>query len=100
MGPRLLVEVKELDDVNYVKLSGVVDEDNDLMEITAQINKPSVLIDTGDVDRINSCGVRDWVTWLGDLDKKGTKIFLLECSPAIMTQVNFGEQFRRSGNYY
>lgn len=97
MGARLVVDVNETDDLSYVRLSGIIDEDNDLAEVTQRISKNLVVINTADVDRINSCGVRDWVNWLGELEKKGGKCFFAECSPAIMAQVNLVNNFVGSG---
>ncbi len=87
MGSRLAVDVKETDEISHIRLSGVIDEDNDFSEISNRITKKVVAINTADVDRINSCGVRDWVTWHSELNKRGATIYLVECSPAIMTQV-------------
>ncbi len=61
------------------------------------------MINTADVDRINSCGVRDWVNWLSELEKKEARFFFVECSPAIMAQVNLVNNFVGSGrilNFY
>jgi anti-anti-sigma regulatory factor len=96
MGARLQVDVKETNDISCVRLSGVVDEDNDLNEVLKRISRSVVVINTANVERINSCGVRDWVTWLGDLEKRA-EIFLVECSPSIMSQVNLVSNFLRSG---
>ncbi len=97
MGARLVVDVKETDEIAYVRLSGIIDEDNDLAEITQRLTKNAVVINTADVDRINSCGVRDWVNWLGDLEKTGDKCYFAECSPAIMAQVNLVNNFVGTG---
>src|SRR5512145_321247 len=93
MGSRLTCDVSESAGVAYVRLAGVIDEDNGLAEITKQVKQGLVVINTEGVDRINSCGVRDWVTWLGDLDKHGAEPILVACSPAIMTQVNLVNNF-------
>jgi anti-anti-sigma regulatory factor len=104
MGNRLTVEIKETDELCYITLSGVIDEDNDLVEITQKVNRPVAAINTANVERINSCGVRDWVTWLSELGRKGVnKLFLVECSPVIMAQVNLVNNFVGSGtilNFY
>ncbi len=97
MGSRLVCDITETERMAYVRLAGVIDEDNGLAELVKRINRPTVVIDTADVDRINSCGVRDWVTWLGELEKAGAEPFLVECSPAIMTQVNLVNNFIGSG---
>lgn len=93
MGSRLHTEVSDVGGVCHVKLAGVIDEDNDLPSITSKITKSPALISTADIERINSCGVRDWVTWLGELEQRNVDVYLLECSPAIMTQVNLVNNF-------
>jgi anti-anti-sigma regulatory factor len=98
MSSRLVVDVKGADRVAYLKLSGHIDEDNDLAELTKKITQPVVVLNSANVERINSCGVRDWVSWLAEMDKKGSEIYLVECSPAIMTQVNLVNNFIGSGS--
>jgi hypothetical protein len=45
------------------------------------------------VDRINSCGVRDWVNWISAVEEKGFKVVLIRCSPSIVTQINLVTNF-------
>lgn len=98
MGSHLIVEMKETESVAYLELSGSIDEDNELDELGKRINKPAVVVNAGNIDRINSCGVRDWVNWLNELGKRGTELYLVECSPAIMTQVNLVCNFVGAGS--
>ena len=104
MGERLVIDIRERDDVSHVKLSGIVDEDNGLLaEAVSQATHPVVVINTADVERINSCGVRDWVTWLTRLEQGGADLYFVDCSPTIMTQVNLVNNFLGSGsiiNFY
>ena len=93
----LVAEINETENVAYVRLAGIIDEDNGLADLTRKLTKPIVIINTADVDRINSCGVRDWVTWLNEIEKKKKEPCLVECSPAIMTQVNLVNNFVGSG---
>jgi hypothetical protein len=55
------------------------------------------VIDLGEIERINSCGVRDWVNWLNKLENSGTRSVLVECSPAIVAQINLVNNFTGSG---
>ena len=55
------------------------------------------MIDLGEIERINSCGVRDWVNWLEKLETNGTRSVLVECSPAIVAQINLVNNFTGSG---
>ena len=51
-----------------VKLAGVIDEDNELGRLVDKIPAGTAVIDLGEIERINSCGVRDWVNWLDELE--------------------------------
>ncbi len=84
-------------DVTYVKLSGVIDEDNELADLSDKIPEGTAIIDLGDVERINSCGVRDWVNWLSKVEQVDTNVVLVECSPAIVAQINLVNNFTGDG---
>ncbi len=97
MSQKFQSSVQQRGDVSYVKLGGVIDEDNELAELVDKIPTGTALIDVGEVERINSCGVRDWVNWLGKLDGQGAKAVLVECSPAIVAQINLVNNFTGNG---
>ena len=65
MNPKFQASVHNREDVTYVKLSGVIDEDNELASLSDKIGSGTAVIDVSEIERINSCGVRDWVNWLG-----------------------------------
>src|SRR5262249_6871175 len=97
MNPKFHAALHQRDDVTYVKMGGVIDEDNELGDLTERISAGTVVIDLGEVERINSCGVRDWVNWLTKVEKGGNKMVLVECSPAIVSQINLVNNFTGSG---
>jgi anti-anti-sigma factor len=97
MNPKFHAAVHQRDDVAYVKLGGVIDEDNELTDLTDRIPAGTVVIDLGEIERINSCGVRDWVNWLTKVEKGGGRIVLVECSPAIVSQINLVNNFTGAG---
>ncbi len=97
MSQKFHASVHHRDDLSFVKLAGVIDEDNELAELTDKIHGATVVIDLGEVDRINSCGVRDWVNWLGRVEAKNVDVVLVECSPAIVAQINLVNNFTASG---
>lgn len=98
MNQKFTASINQKDDVTFVKLSGVIDEDNELSELVEQIpGNTTVIIGLGEIERINSCGVRDWVNWLTRLEKNGAKIVLVECSPAIVAQINLVNNFTGGG---
>jgi anti-anti-sigma regulatory factor len=97
MSQKFQAAVHHRDDLSFVKLSGVIDEDNELGELTEKIHGNTVVIDLGEVERINSCGVRDWVNWLGRVESKNLEVVLVECSPAIVAQINLVNNFTGAG---
>lgn len=97
MSQKFQAAVHHRDDISYVKLSGVIDEDNELADLVDKIPPGTAVIDLGEIERINSCGVRDWVNWLGKLEANTTKVVLVECSPAIVAQINLVNNFTGSG---
>lgn len=97
MSQKFQAAVQHRNDVSYVKLGGVIDEDNELPVLLDQIPAGTAVIDLGEIERINSCGVRDWVNWLNKLENNGTRSVLVECSPAIVAQINLVNNFTGSG---
>ncbi len=97
MSQKFQASVQHRSDVSYVKLGGVIDEDNELGELVDKIPTGTAVIDLGEIERINSCGVRDWVNWLSKLENNGTRSVLVECSPAIVAQINLVNNFTGNG---
>ena len=97
MSQKFQSSVQHRGDMSYVKLGGVIDEDNGLGELVEKIPTGTAVIDLGEIERINSCGVRDWVNWLSKLETNGTRSVLVECSPAIVAQINLVNNFTGSG---
>jgi anti-anti-sigma regulatory factor len=91
------ISITQEQDFVSVKLAGVINEDSDLAEHLEMIVGSLVAIDLSEVDRINSCGVRDWVNWISALEARGSKMLFLDCSPSIVAQINLVNNFTGSG---
>ena len=97
MSKKFQATVHHRDDIGFIKLSGVIDEDNELADLTDTIPGSTIVIELGEVERINSCGVRDWVNWLSALEARNAETVLVECSPAIVAQINLVNNFTGNG---
>lgn len=97
MARKFYLGANTVEDVTFLKIAGVVDEDNTLANSVKKIEGRTVLIDLSGVERINSCGVRDWVNWLNDLERKGKQVILVRCSPCIVNQINLVNNFVGGG---
>jgi hypothetical protein len=84
--------IKERPGFTTVEFTGEIDENADFSELRRQL-KGAVVFKLGDVRRINSCGVREWVNFVRDLPDVGELVFT-HCSPAIVTQLNMIYNFR------
>lgn len=71
-----------------VRFDGVLDEHNELGELSDKLGAGIALINLSGVERINSIGTRDWIRWLASLEAKGTRPVLIACSPAVVAQLN------------
>lgn len=97
MSQKFRTNIQQRDNVCFVKLSGIIDEDNELTELADKIGPGTTVIDLGEIERINSCGVRDWVNWLSGIEEKGASVVLTECSPSIVAQINLVNNFTGNG---
>lgn len=97
MAKKFSIGANTSEDVTFLKVTGVIDEDNSLAGSLKKIEGRTVVIDLSGVERINSCGVRDWVNWLNDLDARGKKVVLVRCSPCIVNQINLVNNFVGQG---
>lgn len=76
-----------------VGLRGTIDEHAGLAAVGSQVRGPLVVVDLAAIARINSVGVRDWMNWLKSLAEGGRRVVLVDCSPAMMDQVNLVRNF-------
>jgi anti-anti-sigma regulatory factor len=97
MGAKFSSELTSRDGVTTLKLVGVVDEDNELVSLESKLSGGPLVLDLSEIDRINSCGVRDWVNWLGRIEKNGARPVFISCSPAIVAQINLVHNFTAGG---
>lgn len=73
-----------------VSIAGTIDEDVDFTPY-ALAGANSVEVQLGNVKSINSCGIREWIKWIGTA---GTaKVTYNECPKIIVDQINMVQGF-------
>lgn len=77
---------------------GSINEDSEvhLPPLLTSLGK-SVIVNFKQVDSINSCGVRAWITFMRDLEK-GRKVLFEECTPEVVSQINMIPNFKGSAD--
>jgi DNA-directed RNA polymerase subunit RPC12/RpoP len=84
--------IKERAGFTNVEFFGEIDENADFAELKQRL-RGQVVFHLGEIKRINSCGVREWVNFVRDLPQVSELTFT-HCSSAIVTQLNMISNFR------
>ncbi len=72
-----------------VKVVGVIDEDVDFT--VYQLKGNQIEVDLKDLKSINSCGIREWIKWMGTASS--AQISLHNCPKVIVDQINMVDGF-------
>jgi hypothetical protein len=75
-----------------VELKGEIDENAEFSELGRALRGARVELDLEGITRINSCGVREWVNFVRDLEVK--RLTFDRCSPSVVGQINAIYNFR------
>ena len=95
MTVELRVTREDLEDVLMVTFKGVLDESTYLGKIF-DTDKKKISIDTKDVVRINSCGIREWVNAIKDIPSD-RQIEFVNTSMPMVKQFNMITNFGGQG---
>jgi anti-anti-sigma regulatory factor len=79
-----------------VRLSGSVEESVNFDQL---IGPPpaELIVSCKEIPRINSVGVKAWIKYFQGAQAKGTKLTFIECSTAIVEQINLISNFNCGG---
>lgn len=86
-----------------VSLAGTLNERFTVPSIVGDDPRLPFVIDTANIARINSLGVRTWIQWLSLLAKDARRVYFVRCSPPIVMQANYVANFLGGGcvlSYY
>lgn len=70
-----------------VSFSGVLDEAADLTGLLDALGDEEVVLDLRGIERVNSLGLKHWITVMADLCRK-VRVSVEACSPAMAQQAN------------
>ena len=73
-----------------VQVAGVIDEDADFTPFSLD-QAPGVELHLGDIKSINSCGIREWIKWIGT--SKAPTLEYHQCPKIIVDQINMVQGF-------
>lgn len=91
MSAALSISIENQNDHTVIKLSGRIDEDSHFESVTSLTTK-TYIFDFNDVNLINSCGVREWISLLSQLPKDAHIIYR-HCPQVMVEQMNMVQGF-------
>jgi DNA-directed RNA polymerase subunit RPC12/RpoP len=95
-GPPFEVKKEQVGEVQKLIFSGFLGEGVNLDQMIGSTQK-QVSVYCKDLVRINSMGVKLWINFFSARTKQGAKLSFVECSPAIVKQINLISNFTCGG---
>ena len=83
-------------EVLVVRLVGSIEESVNFESLIGPA-VPEIQVNCREVPRINSIGVKAWIKYFSSLQQRGTKLRFVECSTAIVEQINLISNFTCGG---
>jgi hypothetical protein len=87
---KLDVKLNKGSDKLSVQMNGTIDEDVDFTQFNLG-GAPQVEMQLEGVKSINSCGIREWIKWMGTAN--GSQIVFKNCPKVIVDQINMVDGF-------
>ena len=84
------IVISQVENKKTVHIEGVLDEDFIFSKYPLS-EADEVEFFLGKLKNINSCGIREWINWMGTI--KSVKIKLIECPKIIVDQINMVQGF-------
>ncbi|MGZ3768968.1 MAG: hypothetical protein ACXVCP_05710 [Bdellovibrio sp.] len=84
------VKMSKAADKLTVQVAGIIDEDVDFSQYNLAGN-PAVVFELAGLKSINSCGIREWIKWMGSAE--GMKVSFSNCPKVIVDQINMVDGF-------
>ncbi|MFA6235975.1 MAG: hypothetical protein WC635_01505 [Bacteriovorax sp.] len=94
MSQKLSINSRITGDEAHIELIGIIDEDA-VFDKIQNLKMSRFVFDFNQVSMINSCGIREWIKYLQELE--GAEIKYLNCPQIIIEQVNMVHGFIRKG---
>lgn len=86
--------------ITCVKFTGVISERFEGKKVAATIKAKKLVLDLGAVARVSSFGVREWLDFISVLNRTVDELYLINCSPKVMNQLNMVADFTGKGRVF
>ena len=84
--PKLQIDKFADGGIVCLRLSGTIDEAFEGKKLAETIKAQTLVLDLGDIRKVSSFGIREWVDFINGVGKHSERIVLVECAPKIVDQ--------------
>lgn len=99
-GGKLNIEKLAEDQIACLRFQGQIGEDFDGKKASATVKAQTLILDMGEVYRITSFGLREWAEFIRAIERTAKNIYLVECPPKVVDQLNMVANFAGKGLVY
>ena len=75
-------------DHTLLRLEGTIDEEFAGEELAAGLSTRVLLLELGRIRRLTSFGIREWVQFIKRVSSRTKRVYLVDCSPRVLAQLN------------
>ena len=97
--PKLQIDKFADGGIVCLRLSGTIDEAFEGKKLAETIKAQTLVLDLGDIRKVSSFGIREWVDFINGVGKHSERIVLVECAPKIVDQFNMVANFSWPARY-
>ncbi|MBK9034409.1 MAG: hypothetical protein IPL61_24605 [Myxococcales bacterium] len=98
--PKMAIDRFADGDIVCLKLAGTIDEAFEGKRLAESVRAGTLILDLGDIRKVSSFGIREWVDFVNGVGKTAQRILLVECAPKIVDQFNMVANFAGTGRVY
>lgn len=98
--PKLAIDKFADGNLVCLKLAGTIDESFEGKRLADSLRASTLILDLGDIRKVSSFGIREWVDFITAVGKTAQRIVLVECAPKIVDQLNMVANFAGTGRVY
>jgi anti-anti-sigma regulatory factor len=93
--PGMKVQIEKFSDgpISCLRFRGTIDETFDGKKLAATVKAKKLILDLGAVTKISSFGVREWLSFISTVEKATPQIYLINCTPKAINQINMVANF-------
>jgi anti-anti-sigma regulatory factor len=96
--PKLRLDKISDGGITLVKLAGTIDEQFEGKKIAGGIKGGTLILELGEIERISSFGIREWVDFISAVSARVQSLWFVECAPKVVDQFNMVANFGGTGH--